>query len=497
MLEKWLRLDRTDNTPLSEQLYKSIRLAAQEGHIKAGYRLPSSRALASTLGISRNTVGTAYDLLAAEGLLATKPGACAYLCVPPGFSFHATQDTVTLPTLSITGQKLAQNRHLGVFRGADLSFRPGQPDPTLFPKDEWGRLARRAMRGLKGDALLYGESTGLPELQEALSLHLAATRGVRVAPRDLMILPTVQSALFLLSQCFTEHGDTVWLEDPGYPGARMAFSDAKTDFMPVDENGADTSGLISTPKLIYVTPSHQYPMGSGMSLERRLELLERARITGAIVIEDDYDSEFLWQGRPIPALQALGSSAPVIYLGTAAKSLLPGLRLAWMALPPGLIDTLQHVQRNLGLLANVYAQSAFAHWISAGHHRAHLRRISQIYEKRCQTLTHHIQNECGSRVVLLPSQGGLQIAIKFAPQIDDRMVAAFMAERGYTVTCLSSLYGGNRVEQGLVVGFAQSNDRECQRFSRLLAQALHRQVSDAPSCPPSPAPDDAPPCVQA
>jgi len=469
LLEGLIRLDRAAAMPLTEQIYRQIREGVRGGRIGGGLRLPSSRALAGALGVSRNTVTAAYELLQAEGVVSVGRGAAPAVMAPAATPRPAATAAATMH-LAERGTRLASDRYDGAYLLGSGAFRPGRPDPALFPRDLWARSLRRATRVLGGDSLLYEHREGLPALRAVLADYLAGSRGVVAMPEQIHVVPSVQSALAMIATCLADPGDNVWIEDPGYLGARAAFAGLALDPLPVDGEGADPTAMKRTPRLIYVTPSHQYPTGARMSLPRRIALLAAARRHRAIVIEDDYDSEFLWQGRPIPALQALGASE-VIYLGTVAKSLLPGLRLAYLILPPGLCAAFRPVQSNLGLLANVHAQAAFADFIDGGHYRAHLKRISTVYEGRALTLAAAIRAACGDAVVVPTPQGGLQMTVGFGEAVDDRAVAGALAAEGYGPSILSALCLGAR-RSGLVVGFAEASAADAARFAAALARAL-------------------------
>jgi GntR family transcriptional regulator/MocR family aminotransferase len=470
-LAGWITLVRASRVPLAEQIYRQIRDGARSGRIPTPGPLPSSRALAGALGVSRNTVTAAYELLRGEAIIDVGAGAVPMLRAQALALRTEPMSQSTEISLSARGTALAADRHALAYAGSGGAMRPGQPDVALFPRDLWARALRRATRLLDGKAMLYDHGDGLPVLRGALARYLAEARGVVVKPDQLLVVPTVQSALAMLGQALADPGETVWIEDPGYLGARAAFPGMTLDPMPVDADGADIAAMTSVPRLIYTTPSHQYPTGVRMSLARRTALLAAARRHGAIVIEDDYDSEFLWSGRPIPALHALGEAGEVVYIGTVAKSLLPGLRMAWLAVPPALAARLVEVQRNLGLLVNVHAQAAFADFIDGGQYRAHLNRISGVYQARADALAAAIIAHCGGAVTIAPPLGGLQLPIRFDPAIDDAAVAARLAVAGYSVPFLSGMSLGPPLS-GLLVGFASADAAAVDRFALALAAAL-------------------------
>ncbi len=468
----WINVERAAKVQLPEQIYRQIREGVRAGRLAPGTTLPSSRALAEALGVSRNTVTAAYELLRGEAIISVGVGSAPVLLAQSVPAREPTAaDASDAVRLSRRGSQLANDRYDAAYHLRDGTFRPGRPDVALFPRDLWARSLRRATRAVAREALLYDHAEGLPALRTVLSIYLAEARGVQVAPEHLLIFPTVQSALAMLAQCLLDQGDSVWIEDPGYLGARAAFVGARLAPLPVDGEGADPNVMTGVPKLIYVTPSHQYPTGVRMSLPRRLALLERARATGGLVLEDDYDSEFLWQGRPIPALHALGEAGEVLYLGTVAKSLLPGLRLAYLAAPPGLAFDLAQAQRNLGLLANVHAQAALADFIDAGHYRTHLGRISSVYQTRAKALVAAIAARCGDDVRIELPSGGLQLLARLRPDVDDAAVARRLATDGYGVAFLSGLCIGPG-QSGLVIGFANAGPEDADAFAQALARAL-------------------------
>jgi len=477
MLEGWIVLDRAGRVPLAEQIYRQVRGMVREGRVADGTPLPSSRMLADRLAVSRNTVTAAYDLLRAEGILEGRSGAVPVLVLPEAVGAGSpVLDLAEGVRLSRVGALLAEDRHAVAYGDRGGRLRPGQPDAALFPRDEWARCLRRAARGLSGDVLLYGHMEGVPRLRRILARVLGETRGLSVTEEQILVVPTVQSALGMLARCLVEAGDEVWIEEPGYLGARRAFAEARLVPMPVDEEGADVSGMEGRPRVMYVTPSHQYPLGVRMGLARRVALLERARAVGAVVIEDDYDSEFLWSGRPVPALGALAVRGEVVTLGTVAKSMLPGLRLAWMVAPPALAQVLRYAQVNLGLMVNVHVQEAFASFIDSGQYRRHLERISGVYRERGRVLCEAVRRWCGNLVSVPVPTGGLQVAVRFGEEVDDVAVVRALAGAGFSVPALSRLclaqLGSGEAARGVVVSFAEVGQEEADRFGRVLAAAL-------------------------
>ncbi|MEM8703938.1 MAG: PLP-dependent aminotransferase family protein, partial [Pseudomonadota bacterium] len=279
------------------------------------------------------------------------------------------------------------------------------------------------------------------------------------------VTSSMQASLSLLSMALSEPGDNAWLEEPGYLGAKTAFHVAGLNVhpLPVDHMGADVDRLLSSgvrPRLIYVTPSHQYPLGTRMPLGRRLSLLEATRSAGAVILEDDYDSEFLFEGRPVAALYGLADEGQVIYLGTFSKSLLPGLRLSYCVVPSGLVQSLQQLMRNMGCAASVQVQVALAQFIDSGAYQKHLKLIRRIYEERGALMVRTLKDRLGNRVDVDMPNGNVQVAMLFREPVDDVAFAQAMQERGFSVSPLSNCYQGDARQPGLIIGFADATPRQ-------------------------------------
>ncbi|WP_417768174.1 PLP-dependent aminotransferase family protein [Stappia sp.] len=477
MLDGILSLDRDLPVPLPEQVYRGLRGAIGEGRFSTGTRLPSSRALATSLGISRNTVNAAYELLAAEGVVSVRPGSAPRVAEHGGLrpEGSAGEDGVQKIALSRRGRVMSADPwgKSGRRRGGRLE--PGSPALDCFPKDAWAQTLRRAARNVRGRMMFYEETAGYPALRDALADYLTQDRGVRVTPGRVLVMPSTQASLQLVAQCLADPGDAAWIEDPGYLGARAAFRSAGLSVqpMPVDGQGADPSPLADgpSPKLIYVTPSHQYPHGMRMTLERRAMILDAARAHGAVVLEDDYDSEFLFSGRPLAAMQGLGADGEVIYLGTFSKSMLPGVRVAYMVVPEYLAGPLATAQRVSGMLASVVTQAALADFIVSGRYRAHLKRIQGIYQARGAALAGALRARLGGLASVADPVGGVQLALRFRDPVDDLEVARRVNQLGFGVASLSS-YGIRCRQSGLVIGFAGLAEGDADDCALAIAGAL-------------------------
>jgi GntR family transcriptional regulator/MocR family aminotransferase len=473
MLEGLIVLERS-GAPLPEQIYRAVGEAARVGRLRAGTVLPSSRQLATGLGISRNSVNAAYELLRADGVIAVRAGAAPQVVARA--ELEAAQLDEAGPGIGLSQRGRALARDLRQWQGGRHAgqLEPGAPDEALFPADLWARTLRRVARQKFGDAANYAEVDGLPRLKLALADHLARHRGVSATPGQIIVVPSIQAGLSLVAHCLADPGEVGFVESPGYFGARTAFAGAGlvTRALEVDAQGADPAALAgSGARLVYVTPSHHYPTGARMNLQRRMDLLEAARREGAMVLEDDYDSEFMWQGRAIAALQGISRGGEVIYFGTTAKSLLPGLRLAYMVVPEPLVGSLKQAQRNMGLRVNIHAQAAYAELIESGALVTHLKRIARLYEERGRLLVETLRQRLGDSIEIAMPMGGLQTVIGLADHIDDTTVAARLAKEGFETPALSS-YCAGEARKGLVVGFADATDKRVARFAGLLEGLL-------------------------
>ena len=467
--EGYLDLDRGSTVPLSQQIYRAFRKAVRRGVLKSGMQLPSSRKLAQDHGISRNTVNVAYELLRAEGIVDVRPGAAPVITdvVSPETAKARQSVARRQRGLSKRGHIQAANlrgpswgRHYG-------ALQPGSPALDAFPFELWARSLRRAARTVQSPDLLYESTCGFPGLKDVLASYLASERGVRVRPEQILITSSMQASLSALATALADPEDIAWLEDPGYLGARTAFHGAGLTIrgMSMDVEGAVVADLLEQgppPKLIYVTPSHHYPFGGRMSLSRRLSLIETASDVGATILEDDYDSEFLFEGRPIAALQGLAEQGEVIYLGTFSKSLLPGLRVSYLVVPDELTGALAGVLRNTGRLANVHAQIALADFIESGHYRAHLKHIRSLYQRRGNALVTMLKAQLGNAVEVEFPTGNVQITLRFNQDVDDHMIASEMQKRGFAVSPLSVCYLAEKPRAGLIIGFAEATDGQIE-----------------------------------
>ncbi|HVT57096.1 MAG TPA: PLP-dependent aminotransferase family protein [Thermoanaerobaculia bacterium] len=502
------------STPLYLQIYQRIRKAILAGNLGPGARLPSTRTLAADLGVSRITTELAYAQLDSEGFLVRRVGAGTFVGqFQPAGRLHprpavaaARPGAAGNPTPGgIAGQGRVRGREEAAparaeprclsRRGQTIAgagacvepiavqaFNAGLPALEAFPVQTWNRLLARRCR-LSGAQLLgYGEPAGFRPLREAVAEYLAAARGVACNPEQVIILTSSQQALDLAARLLLDPGDAAWLEEPGYPGARAALLAAGGRIVPVpvDERGLDVEAgraLAPAARLAYVTPSHQYPTGATMSLERRLALVRWAESAGAWVLEDDYDSEFRYSGRPLAALQGLDSSRRVIYIGTFSKVMFPSLRLAYLVTPDDLVDAfVAAVSLTVGHAPQL-AQAVLADFLAQGQFSAHLRKMRALYGERRELFLRAAAAELGGRLRLGPSDAGLQVAAYLADggadgEGDDRAVAQRGARHGLSLVPLSRYYLGDRARPGLLLGYAGLAPAAARQGLRRLARVV-------------------------
>lgn len=479
MLHGIIDIDRNSPVSLSEQIYRQIRFAVRDGKLKTGQRLTSSRNFARQLNVSRNVVSLAYDLLKAEAIITVKNGAAPIISKPEDpvknrTSSGAQVKRLSAPTLSKRGQALCIDPRAGLKSSHHGHLAPGEPALDIFPTESWARCLRRVSRTVSPAAYLYQNVSGQPELQSVLAEHLLDMRGIRTAPGNILITTTTQASITLISQCLTDPGEAVFLENPGYLGARGSFQSAglKSLALPVNRKGASLprSMPAQQAKLIYLTPSHQFPLGHTLSLSRRLDFIDYARRENALILEDDYDSEFLFSGRPVAAMQALAPDC-VIYMGTFSKTMLPGLRLAYMVVPPELSARLSQAIRNMGMMASVPIQLAMRDFITSGHYRAHIRHIRHIYKHRGETLFAGLKEALGETVKLTPPTGGVQLSVQFMDMRDDKTLASRLQAQGVNVTALSSTYL-KQPKSGLIIGFADAKPENIERSITAIKKVL-------------------------
>jgi GntR family transcriptional regulator / MocR family aminotransferase len=450
--------------PLHRQLYLAVKTAILHGRLRPGARLPSSRMIAEDLRLSRTTVLNALDQLSAEGYLEGKIGSGTRVAsAVPG----------DLKELALTQSRLSQSRPKPrISRRArarpnfDFSFlrtparplRPGQPEEGLFPLHLWSRLAAKHWRRATRDPE-HADSLGYRPLRQAICDYIGKLRAVRCEPDQVLIVGGAQQALYLCAHTLLDPGDAVWMEDPGYPRARAAFLSAGLRIIPVP---VDSEGLVVSagekrhpaPKLVFVTPSFQCPLGSMMSLSRRFELLRLASRSKAWVLEDDYFGEYRYGTGPIASLQSLDRDERVIYIGNFSKSIVPSLRIGYLVLPPALVEVFKMVRSSISRQPPGVDQGMLAEFISEGHLESHLRTTLRLYRERQEALVDAIGQQAQGILETAPSGTGMYLVAWLGPGVDDQAAARAAVAHGVDVIPLSAFSIRQLRRQGLVLGYS-------------------------------------------
>jgi GntR family transcriptional regulator/MocR family aminotransferase len=481
--------DRTvSHVPMHRQIYEKLRLAILNGELPPKSRIPSSRALAAQLGVSRMTVVNAYDQLFAEGYLDGKIGAGTFVAGELPEKLLQMPKTRPVETdafsrrlnLSRRGSQMA--RELGGLLGEHSSnrfvpFQNGFTAIDYFPFDTWARIAARWHRHAPAATLASGDLAGFFPLRQAIAAHLKSARGVNCQPEQVIITAGAQQALALIASVFLEPNDEVWLEDPGYTSARSLFalSRAKLIPVPVDEDGLDFKATLErsgNPKLIYVTPSHQYPLGVTMSVTRRLSLIETARNTGAWIIEDDYDSEYRYSGHPLASLQGLDRNGRVLYVGTFSKTIFPSLKLGCLVVPPDLVDVFTAARMLSGAHSPLIDQAILAEFISEGHFARHIRRTRTLYEERQRILVEAVERSLKGLLEMKADDAGMHLIGWLPGDLDDREAALRAAEVNIRLSPISDHSIDKYPRRGLVFGYAAFDAAQIRGGIAKLAEVL-------------------------
>lgn len=448
-------------------LYVALRDAVLNGTLKAHVLLPGSRVLANTLDISRNTVNAALEQLAMEGFVQRERRGTRVLRLARASSVSE------LPAVSVAQR--VQMLPQGVMRGSPaLMFTPGLPAVNYFPMATWRRLTDRVWRDEGTPLLGYGDSAGEWRLRAAIARHLALARGIHCEAEQIVITEGAQDALMLCTHLLCDQGDIAWVEEPGYNGAKSAFLAAGLQVMgvPVDEEGMTLPAGTPLPRIMYTSPSHQYPLGYVMSADRRLQLLEMARQGGSWIIEDDYDSEFRYLGDPVPAMSGMLPDPPVVYLGTFSKTLFPSLRIGFMVMPRALAQAAAPVISSLLRGGHRGEQLVLAHFIEDGHYARHLAAMRRLYRKRQMQLREALDCGLGYEHQILGGEGGLHLTLS-VPGINDLDVVREARAFGLAPHALSRFYlQPEPACSGLVLGYGNTSASLFPGAVRTLARLI-------------------------
>lgn len=486
----FITLNEKSAIPLYRQIYDTIRRSILSGEFHSGKQLPASRHLSKQLGVSRMTVLNAYDQLFAEGYLEAKTGAGTFVArhLPEEFLQTAPIrkqkiNAKNLPrqlTLSRYGKNvLRESRTVIQYNQSTqlVPFQHGIPAIEEFPFDVWTKIANKKYRTLERQSFGYGQPAGFRALRESIAAHLKSVRGVVCDSEQIIITIGAQQALDLIGRIFLEPKTKVLIENPGYFGVNQIFSsfDAKFVPVPVDEEGFNLAGVVKqsrNARLAFVTPSHQFPLGVTMSLPRRLQLLEWAKKNECWIIEDDYDSEFRYEGRPLPSLQGLDRDGRVLYIGTFSKTLFPALRLGCLVVPPDLIEIFTAARALSGAQSPLIDQATLAEFIAEGHFGRHIRRMRRLYDERQEILVSEIKKHLPGKLEVEKSTSGMHVIGWLPEGVDDKSIARQAALSGVQTGAVSA-HSLTKLERGgLILGYTAVNEKQIKKGVRQLAKAM-------------------------
>ena len=483
-----LPIDRQSRLSLQQQIYDGIRNAILTRLLRAGQRVPSTRALAADLGVSRLPVLAAYDQLLHEGYLEGRIGSGTF--VSASLPDDALRSISPSATQSVQSTKRSPLNTASVERlrglpprmrddGGTRPFRVSLPALDQFPRTVWSRLVARHAHALSPARMAYSDPAGLGSFRSAVAQHLRTARAVRCEAEHVLVVSGSQAALCICAMVLLKRGDVVAMEEPGYSGARaaLATSGANTAPVRIDHDGIDVTALRALgPKVraAYVTPSHQYPIGTAMTATRRLELLEWAAQHSAWILEDDYDSEFRYVSRPLGSLQGMDANERVIYIGTFSKVLFPSIRVGYIVVPPSLWTDFVAARETLDIFSPTLYQLALRDFIREGHFARHLRRMRALYLRRRAALLQGLDEHCREYLAVHNADAGLHVSTFLPDGFDDRAVMQGMTEHGLSGAALSTCYAGDAPRSGLLLGFGGSDEATIQKATRTLGDVLRR-----------------------
>jgi GntR family transcriptional regulator / MocR family aminotransferase len=466
-----ITLDARSKTPLYRQIAVWFQRAIVDGQLRPGQRVPSTRALADELRISRIPVLGAYELLIAEGYLRPFVGAgtCVSESIPDGVFGPARQGSrsTTEESSEPTGKRRTSRRAAGMPGPSQewLERARGCVDLTHFPVREWSRLVNRHARKLSRELMGYSDAMGYWPFREAVAEYLGAFRGVRCDPSQVLVTTGSQQGVQLAALALLDPRDPVLIEEPSYPGAQQALKAAGARLIPVpvDKDGMNVACAIERSgraRVAFVTPSHQFPMGVTMSAARRLELLAWAGRNGAWILEDDYDSEFRFGGSPIGSLQGVDSESRVIYIGTLSKVMAPALRLGFVVIPRDLIRTFMMLRSASDTFSPLLYQLVMTDFIREGHFSHHLKRMRSLYAEKRRTLLAALEAEFGNTLEIVGEQAGMHLVAFLPPGMNDSEISGQSRQNAISVGPLSPCYASPPRRNGLVLGYASLSERQ-------------------------------------
>jgi GntR family transcriptional regulator / MocR family aminotransferase len=459
---------------LSVQIYRQLLEAIMDGRLRAGEQLPPTRELARRLDVSRNTVAVAYELLVAEGIVIGRVGAGSFVAAASMYRPASRRAPAG------ASQPRAIWRSIGPLAERAPSpvaydFSVGTPDPALFPYAIWRRLLAKQWRLPDARYVTYGHPGGHIDLRAAIARHIGVSRAVHAGADDVVVTHGAQQAFDLIGRVLIDVGTTVAVEEPGYAPARRLFQSlgARVVGVPMDEGGLVVDAIPQSARLVYVTPSHQFPLGTAMSLPRRTMLLEWAERRSAVIIEDDYDSEFRFSGRPLDPLQSLDRTGRVIYVGSFSKTLLPTLRLGFLIAPGSLLSALLAASQLSDWHGELATQAALAQFVDEGSLARHIRKVAREYAKRHERISEVLERQFGRWLRLIPASAGLHLTAEAVDgSVDIARAIRRAAERDVRVRSLSDFHAGKQPRAGVVIGYGMIPTSRIDEGLRRLAACL-------------------------
>ena len=468
------------------QLYEWFRRAIFVGQLRPGQRVPSTRSLATELKVSRIPVSSAYEQLHGEGYFETFVGAgtCVARSIPAE-AFKPAARKPSDPSRQASRGKAprAISRRVALMRVPPQTwpnnlgaFRVSLPALDHFPVGIWSKLVNRHLRKQTRQLMAYGDAKGYMPFREAIAEYLGAVRAVRCEPAQILVTTGSQQGIQLAAQVLLNSNERVWFEEPGYPGARQALTAAGAELVavPVDQGGLNVAEGIRRARnahAAYITPSHQYPLGVTMDATRRMLLLNWAARTGAWIIEDDYDSEYRFAGRPIPSLQGLDTGDRVIYVGTLSKVMFPALRLGYLAVPKDLVEPFAIARDANDQFSSTLYQAVMTDFIRDGHFARHIRRMRMLYMQRRTALVEAIQKYANGQLEVIGAEAGMHLVALLPPGVNDVAISRKAAALGISVMPLSSCYAKPPARPGLILGYGGTDARQIHDAMRRLSSA--------------------------
>lgn len=494
-----MRLADADLAPLAlhQRIQRALRALVLGGALAPGVKLPASRALAQSLGVARDTVESAYVQLHRDGFIVRRGGSGSFVSPTLGADLQGAAPRRSQARLRFANAASTDlpgsNAPAGLSRRGQLvwasggvrdqqaitAFATGLPETRTFPTDVWARLQRQVIKDHRSQILLHGDPQGAQPLREAIAVYLNLERGAKVLPEQIIVLSSTRQALFLCAQLLVDAGKPILMENPGYFGAKKAFEAAQVQVLPieVDAQGirtdllrADRSGA----SCVYVTPSHQYPTGATLSLERRLELIRWAAEQGKWILEDDYDSEFHYDGLPTACVQGLDAQQRTLYIGTFGKTLYPGLRMGYMAVPLALVPAFTHARSIMDGHTPQVQQLTLARFMEGGHYNAHVRAMRKLYANRRDAMLQSIARHLHGIVAATRPAGGMQIPCFLEPGWGEQATIRQAATVGLQLSGLSRLYQGDAPRQGWLLGYAALSVYETETALQRLGEVLRQ-----------------------